>query len=373
MLDERAAEKRAEAEELRERAAEKRAEAEELRERADEARDAAAEQRTEAAEAADRVAELETDLDAVGEQREAVDAVAERLQRIGELEDRIERLREKRGSLADQNDLRRDRLAEKRDRRDELRGAVDEERVREAREDRSEAVEYIEEVDAELERLAETRDELVGGIESTRTELRRLEELRAERADQAERVDGLESLHEETERVEAMYGDLRAELRRRNVESLERTLNETFDLVYGNDAYSHIELDGDYELTVYQKDGRSLAPDQLSGGERALFNLSLRCAVYRLLAEGIEGSAPTPPLILDEPTVFLDAGHVSRLADLVEEMRGFGVSQIIIVSHDEELIGTADELVVVEKDPTTNRSTARREPAAAAVDPLADD
>jgi exonuclease SbcC len=68
-----------------------------------------------------------------------------------------------------------------------------------------------------------------------------------------------------------------------------------------------------------------------------------------------------PPLILDEPTVFLDSGHVSRLVDLVEEMRTLGVKQSIIVSHDEELVGAADDLVLVEKEPTSNRSTVRRE------------
>jgi len=155
------------------------------------------------------------------------------------------------------------------------------------------------------------------------SEIQELENLREERESLAERVDALEDLHEETSELEAMYGDLRAELRQRNVAELERTLNETFELVYGNDAYSHIELDGEYVLTVYQKDGEPLDPEQLSGGERALFNLSLRCAIYRLLSEGIEGAAPTPPLILDEPTVFLDSGHVSRLVRLVEEMRGF--------------------------------------------------
>ena len=194
-------------------------------------------------------------------------------------------------------------------------------------------------------------------------EIRGLEDLREGHEELAETVADLESLHDETEQLEQTYGDLRAELRQRNVESLERMLNETFDLAYGNDAYSHIELDGEYDLTVYQKDGTPLSPDQLSGGERALFNLSLRCAIYRLLSEGIEGAAPTPPLILDEPTVFLDSGHVSRLVHLVEEMRGFGVRQILIVSHDEELVDAADDLVTVEKDTTTNRSTARREDA----------
>jgi exonuclease SbcC len=46
--------------------------------------------------------------------------------------------------------------------------------------------------------------------------------------------------------------------------------------------------------------------------------------------------------------------------DLVEEMRSLGVRQIVIVSHDDELVGAADDLVRVEKDPTSNRSTVER-------------
>ncbi|PSQ45414.1 chromosome segregation protein, partial [Halobacteriales archaeon SW_7_68_16] len=185
--------------------------------------------------------------------------------------------------------------------------------------------------------------------------------LRERRAAVADRVGALETVHEECRSLESLYGDLKRELRRRNVERLERLLNETFDLVYGNDAYDRLELDEEYDLTVYQKDNEPLSPEQLSGGERALFNLSLRCAIYRLLAEGIDGAAPMPPLILDEPTVFLDSGHVSRLVDLIEEMHALGVEQVIVVSHDDELVGAADDLVHVRKDPTTNRSTVERE------------
>ena len=119
---------------------------------------------------------------------------------------------------------------------------------------------------------------------------------------------------------------------------------------------------------MYQKDGESLDPEQLSGGERALFNLSLRCAIYRLLAEGVDGAAPMPPLILDEPTVFLDSGHVTQLVSLVESMRDLGVEQIVVVSHDQELVGAADSLVRVEKDATSNRSRLERgEPPEAAL------
>lgn len=224
-----------------------------------------------------------------------------------------------------------------------------------------------------LPELRDKRDELqsrVGGVEA---ELEQLDGLRERREHLAERVDALESVHEEVSTLESTYGDLRAELRQRNVEVLERMLNETFDLVYANDAYSRIRLDGEYGLTVFQKDGTALEPEQLSGGERALFNLSLRCAIYRLLAEGIDGAAPLPPLILDEPTVFLDDGHVSRLVDLVEDMQNRGVKQILIVSHDDELVGAADDLVRVEKNPTTNRSTVERTDAPTVESALADD
>jgi len=43
---------------------------------------------------------------------------------------------------------------------------------------------------------------------------------------------------------------------------------------------------------------------------------------------------------------------------MIEYMRDdVGVEQIVVVSHDEELVGAADDLVRVEKDSTTNRSS----------------
>ena len=56
----------------------------------------------------------------------------------------------------------------------------------------------------------------------------------------------------------------------------------------------------------------------------------------------------------------LDSGHVSNLIELIESMTAHGVEQIIVVSHDEELVGAADDLVAVRKDPTTNRSSVER-------------
>jgi exonuclease SbcC len=365
-LEERVTEARETAAEKRETAAERESTATDLRERAAETREAATAKGEEADEAEARVDELRAELESIDEARERVDAVAERLDRIADLEDEIERHRERAAGIEETNDERRERLAEKRDRRDELRDAVDEAAVEAARERKATAETYLSDVADELDALGERRDSIQTRIGGVRSEIEELESLRDERDELAGRVAALDDLHAEAERLETAYGDLRAKLRQRNVETLERLLNETFDLVYGNDAYANLRLNGDYELSVVQKDGSELDPTQLSGGERALFNLSLRCAIYRLLAEGIDGAAPMPPLILDEPTVFLDSGHVSRLVDLVDEMRDLGVAQIVIVSHDEELVGAADDLVRVEKDPRTNRSTVSR----SATDPL---
>jgi exonuclease SbcC len=357
MLDEKEAsieEKRERRQSLREEADELDAQADEKRESADAARETGEELRgdlgdanREKAEVNDRIDRLESLLDA----NEAL---------VDARED-VERLRDERESKAELNDERRERLAEKRERKSALEDAVDEDRVAEARTEKERAEEYMEEAEAELESLRDQRDDLQGQVGAVENELDELDALREKREAAAERVEALQSLYDEAQDLQELYGRLRSELRQQNVETLERMLNETFDLVYQNDSYSHIELSTDYALTVYQKDGETLNPEQLSGGERALFNLSLRCAIYRLLAEGVEGATPMPPLILDEPTVFLDSGHVTQLLTLIETMRvDYGVEQILVVSHDEELVGAADALVHVRKDATTNRASVER-------------
>ncbi|MHB8100997.1 MAG: DNA double-strand break repair ATPase Rad50 [Methanosarcina sp.] len=172
----------------------------------------------------------------------------------------------------------------------------------------------------------------------------------------------LESVYYNAEELENTYMRVRADMRARNIGALSSLLNEMFSFMYANNAYSHIELGPEYNLTVYRKDGTPLEPKLLSGGERAIFNLVLRCAIYRLLALGFGGDRAhgLPPMILDEPTVFLDRGHVRQLLKLIDMMRSIGVGQIIVVSHDESLIDSADHVYQVEKDPLTNMSSIMR-------------
>ncbi len=360
-LEQLLAEKREAIDDRREQRDQLRDDAEEYESEAEAKRSAAAEREDEVAEARTTLGEINTERGEIKDSLEALRRVLEIADEQASLETQIENLRERRQDWETMNDERRETLSEKRERKRDLESEFDEERVETAREDKQNAESYIDQVDEKLAELEERHNEIQNAIGAVENELEELERLRERLETVENRCERLESLYDEAETLQTTYGELRAELRQRNVETLERLLNETFDLVYQNDSYAAIDLDGDYRLTVYQKDGEALEPEQLSGGERALFNLSLRCAIYRLLAEGVEGTAPMPPLILDEPTVFLDSGHVTQLVSLIESMRNdFGVEQIVVVSHDEELVGAADSLVRVEKDATSNRSRLER-------------
>lgn len=198
----------------------------------------------------------------------------------------------------------------------------------------------------------------LGDLTRQLTQLDNLRDQRTERKAEAEAVSALE---EQVDELESMFVNLREDLRKQNVERLEELLQEMFDTLYRNDAYADIELNKDYDATLIEKGGGRLPPSKLSGGESAVFNLALRGAFYRLQTEDFEDDVPMPPLILDEPTAHLDAGHVERLDDVVEAMRTAGVEQTIVVSHDKELIDGADQRINVRQQQGINRSLAESE------------
>ena len=213
-----------------------------------------------------------------------------------------------------------------------------------------------------IREISEEKDRSLKEIGMVENSLKRLKELKEELRALENRRLYLEAVYRNAEELENTYMRIRADMRTRNIGALSTLLNEMFAFMYTNNAYSRIDLDSEYNLTVYRKDGIPLEPKLLSGGERAIFNLILRCAIYRLLALGFGGDRADglPPMILDEPTVFLDRGHIRQLLKLIDMMRDIGVGQIIVVSHDESLIDSADHVFQVEKDPLTNRSSISR-------------
>ncbi len=272
---------------------------------------------------------------------------------IEKLEERIRSEQEKIGLLEQQIKDGKQRLSEI----DEKMGGIGAESLKSHLQQYETALKNIE---IDIKKLEERKTEVMKGIGMVEKEIERLSRLQQELRSLQHRSDFLGAVYRDAEELESMYIRIRAELRSRNVGTLDALINEIFKFMYSNNAYSHVQLDPEYNLTIFGKDGTPLEPKLLSGGERAIFNLVLRCAIYRLLAMAMDGPAKgsnLPPLIMDEPTVFLDRGHVQQLIKLIDLMRDFGVVQIIIVSHDEALIDSADHLFYVEKNPITNTSS----------------
>jgi exonuclease SbcC len=250
-------------------------------------------------------------------------------------------------------------ILEKRERVKKLAEKLEENRLEDLQRKRAQCEEAQAKLVEKIRQMTAAKDALLKEIGMIENSLKRLKELKEELRARENRRAYLESVLSNTEELENAYMRVKVDMRARNIGALSSLLNEMFGFMYANNAYSHIELDSEYNLKVHRKDGTPLEPKLLSGGERAIFNLVLRCAIYRLLALGFGGDRKDglPPMILDEPTVFLDRGHVRQLLGLIDVMRNIGVGQIIIVSHDESLIDSADHVFQVEKDPLTNTSS----------------
>ena len=275
--------------------------------------------------------------------------------KISELEASIRNLTEKVGFF-DREILERNERVKK------LEGKLQGNRFEDLQIKRAQLEEYQANLSEKIRQFTAAKDALLKEVGMIENSLKRRNELKDELKALENRQLYLEAVYSNAEELESMYMRVRADMRARNIGALSTLLNEMFSFMYANNAYSHIELDPEYNLTVYRKDGTPLEPKLLSGGERAIFNLVLRCAIYRLLALGFGGDRADglPPMILDEPTVFLDRGHINQLLKLIDLMRSKGVGQIIVVSHDESLIDSADHVFQVEKDPLTNMSSVIR-------------
>jgi len=272
--------------------------------------------------------------------------------KISELEASVRNLTEKVGFFDRE-------ILERNERVKQLEGKLQGSRFEDLQRERARLEEYQANLSEKIRQITAAKDSFLKEAGMVENSLKRRNELKDELKALENRQQYLEAVYINAEELENMYMRVRADMRARNIGALSTLLNEMFSFMYTNNAYSHIELDPEYNLTVYRKDGTPLEPKLLSGGERAIFNLVLRCAIYRLLALGFSGDRVDglPPMILDEPTVFLDRGHIGQLLKLIDLMRSNGVGQIIVVSHDESLIDSADHVFQVEKDPLTNMSS----------------
>lgn len=164
----------------------------------------------------------------------------------------------------------------------------------------------------------------------------------------------------EAEEIMSAYQKVKTRLRKENIGLLNKYSNEVFQSVYQNKVYQKLEIDKDYNIRLITGDGVKIRPEDLSGGEKTLLSLSIRAGVYKLLVER-QGNADTlPPFILDEPTTFLDDGHVSNLQNVIDTITSWDVPQVFVVSHKEDMIQNADSAYEVVKEASTETSDVQK-------------
>ncbi|SNR57032.1 AAA family ATPase [Halorubrum vacuolatum] len=288
-------------------------------------------------------------VDAYDEIDELETAIAGHQKDIGHAQDTIENLNAQIAGVEDNIDELTEEL-----------GSIDVEAQRDKLETASRKIEEreatVEELNAELDSLKEARTVLENDLEN-------LEYFRERLALEEEKRKWAEERSDEFDRMMAVYRSTKADLREQYLAYINQYTNDIFSDIYKNSSYQQVRIleegpDGTpYAIQLLRDDGTLEHPSNASGGERAIVNLALRAGIYKLIAEMREGdSGRLPPFILDEPTTFLDKGHIGRLEQMLDSIAEWDVPQVIVVSHDERLIQGAEHEIEVSIDEETNAS-----------------
>lgn len=111
------------------------------------------------------------------------------------------------------------------------------------------------------------------------------------------------------------------------------------------DAPFTMRLDQDMQFQVEFNDGSRKHPARrLSGGQRVVAATSFRFAMADTFARGVG------LLVLDEPTVFLDAEAIDQFAKLLLQLKELSRAhgrQIVLITHEAKLAGMFDHVVQV--------------------------
>jgi DNA repair protein SbcC/Rad50 len=117
-----------------------------------------------------------------------------------------------------------------------------------------------------------------------------------------------------------------------------------------NGRYPVIELSDTFEATLVEDD---MPKQVISGGEEDVVALSLRLALSELIQE--RQGRPMSLLILDEVFGSLDSDRRQNVLDRLASIKG-RFSQILVISHIEEINQVADQCIYLTRDSDT-RST----------------
>jgi DNA repair exonuclease SbcCD ATPase subunit len=115
-----------------------------------------------------------------------------------------------------------------------------------------------------------------------------------------------------------------------------------FREIFG-DRYSDLIIDDDYEIALYNLQGKRVPLAAASGGEDVCVNFALRVAVNTALQKHSVAGPPPGLIVLDEPGAGLDAQRRRWLPDAIAGLDD--VDQVIVVTHMEELKESTNHVI----------------------------
>lgn len=96
---------------------------------------------------------------------------------------------------------------------------------------------------------------------------------------------------------------------------------------------------GEFKLAV-RRDGQTLSPSGLSGGQRSMVACALLLAVNRM--------HKSPLILLDEVDAALDATNRARFASILQEHPALADTQVLVISHHDLVRRVASHSIELE-------------------------
>jgi exonuclease SbcC len=313
------------------------------------------------------VVKLETRIDELQDQLDDVDFDPERFQEVRRalqsLSDIEERVNELKNAKRNRDDWQQQRAR--------LDGRLDD-----LKEERDEAAQQLEQLEAALENKGAVDDQLDAAAEAVEEAEQALNEAQQrlgmlnERLDQAARdeeaLEEAESELQECKKNRRLYKHLRTAFGKHGIPSLiiEETLpeieeraNDILDRL--TDGRMHVRLETlkekksggtkeTLEIIITDEQGVPRPYETFSGGESFRVNFALRVALAQLLAE--RSGVRVRTLVIDEGFGTQDEDGIERLVEAIQAIRE-DFAKIIVITHLERLKQSFPVRIEVEKDP----------------------
>ncbi len=308
-----------------------------------------------------RIKDIETKIEAMDKLKTELESITQKLKELGDIKEKYRTLEERKKSLEAKRDeyrklqllleeieKKRSRLETLKKKQENLRKALKDAELKLAQES------YDEE---EHRKLVEKYRALYGEYRNMEGQYRSVEEELGENLKELERKNSLKNELEKRiakgKRLEEI-GNWLGDKFIPALEDIEKMrllqINEEFRALFEKWFYELLG-ESDYEATVDENftpivryDKYDMPISSLSGGERTSVALAYRLSLNTMVKRAL--GLRTNILILDEPTDGFSKDQLYKLKDIFEQME---TDQIIIVSHEKELMNIADAVYHVEK------------------------